>query len=218
MAKPNKIINEKEILAYEYVLGLIDKASVEKFAQDLEFKAFVQYWQDKTEAFYHYAPLDSKTKRKIWRNIKHQLPKQHPNIIRHFLYHLQNVLSRWQYILPSLVFIVAIFWVYQPDTQTLEWRIKTQLATQKLHIVATTHQHNNPQKSCSLWAKKNGVYVFITYLPETGSRVVKLKPTLIEKIQQAEMVISSENIMPSKQKNKTPTKPSIIEYQGDWHL
>ena len=228
-------MNEIELLAYEYSLGLLSKKEVAQLSNNNEFNQYIKQLEHQLTQLNIYAPLTRQQSNKIWENIfQHieqsyiaptysniSLIEQFKNKCTCWINHLSFKLP---YAMVSMVGLLLVFGIIFNQYQTsdlrinhLEWDIQTNVTEKTIDIMAINHQHTDNNTSCVLWVKHQDQFTFIGRLPETGNKSLSITSKLLSILKKGEIIISVENLSTLNQSTSFKS-PSRIEFMGKWSL
>jgi hypothetical protein len=146
------------------------------------------------------APLSKKQQNAVWKGVKDELQLG-------MLHKIKKVIKVWQVLMIS--FLSIIFIPLSPNAQTLleadtsGWNAT--LTGKELSITAISPIPVAKHKVCVLWVEKDGKTYKLAVLPDGGQSKVILDNSLIQKLENAILLISIEN------KNNI-VYPKVIEY------
>ncbi|MBE8189537.1 MAG: hypothetical protein HAW58_01395 [Candidatus Thioglobus sp.] len=150
--------------------------------------------------------MEKPASRRIWQAINLQIKPQKTNLIATWL-------QAWKYALSGfagLGMLISISLFHQTANAKFGWNVNTNLSKQQITLTATTHQHADFSKVCTLWIKNGEKILLIGSMPETGEKTFKITQKLGKMIKGGELIISIEN------KQNQGLSPTIIEYQQEW--
>lgn len=227
--------DNKELLAFEIALGLVEKADIAHLQESDEFSQYLIYWQKKLKYFPKNQVFSQSKSHQIWQQIKHSIEQdkvlqQHPKTPE--ITQLKQIKNIWlklsqlnwleQYALPAfslatgLMITLGVFFIQTPQLQAneLDWDIIINKQEKILNITATRHQHTNDKTACVLWVKKDNQYQYLGLLPETSHKNLVINKQALAMINQGEIIISAE--LHSLLNTNTMTSPSKILFADYW--
>jgi anti-sigma-K factor RskA len=196
-----------DFLAFQYVLGLMDDTQKQALDKTPAFEKAVDKWQLQLHKLNTQAPLTKKSAKQVWQNINAKINAEAPISLT------AKITKYWRQLIGSfagLGLILSLMVFNQVAHAQLGWEIDTNLSTQKISIVATTHQHTDNLSACTLWVKKGDKILLIGVMPETGKKSLNITANMLAMIQGGEMIISLQD------KKNSALIPSRVYYKHKW--